>query len=229
MNDKHGNVEHFYLKHYSELIGQRSTGLLSLLWKYPHKLLEDGHVSNKGFKILEIGAGEGEHFDFVKQDFSKYVMSDINHARLSRSEKANKLERVEFKIADASNLPFLENEFDRIIATCLLIHLIEPERALNEWRRVTKPGGIVDIYLPCEPGIMLRLFRMVATKPKAEKSGFTGYNLFMARDHLTSIHRLLELINFVFRNDEIRFKYRPFVFRSWYFNLFVTVQIRLSK
>ena len=91
MNDKHGNVEHFYLKHYSELIGQRSTGLLSLLWKYPHKLLEDGHVSNKGFKILEIGAGEGEHFDFVKQDFSKYVMSDINHARLSRSEKANNL------------------------------------------------------------------------------------------------------------------------------------------
>jgi phosphatidylethanolamine/phosphatidyl-N-methylethanolamine N-methyltransferase len=229
MNDKHGNVEYFYSKHYSELIGQRSSGLLGLLWKYPHKLLEVGHKSNKELEILEIGAGEGEHFSFVTQDFSKYVMSDIDHERLSRSESANQDDRVSFRAADATQLPFLENQFDRTIATCLLIHLLEPEKALNEWKRVTKPGGYVDIYLPCEPGIMLRLFRMVATKPKAEKSGFTGYDLFMARDHLTSTHRLLEILSFVFRDDKISFKFRPFIFRSWYFNLFVTVRIRLHK
>jgi ubiquinone/menaquinone biosynthesis C-methylase UbiE len=229
MNANHGNVKYFYAKHYSELIGHRSSGLLSLLWRYPHKLLEAGHRSNVDFAILEIGAGEGEHVGFVSQDFDKYVMSDIDHERLSKSENANKDRRIEFKAADATNLPFSENEFDRTIATCLLIHLLEPELALNEWRRVTKPGGIIDIYLPCEPGIMLRLFRKLTTKRKAEKSGFTGYDLFMARDHLTSTHRLVELISFVFHEDQINFKYRPFVFRSWYFNLFVTVRIRLNK
>jgi ubiquinone/menaquinone biosynthesis C-methylase UbiE len=229
MNDKYGNVNFFYAHHDSELIGERSSGLLSLLWKYPHKLLEAGHRSNAGLTILEIGAGEGEHFSFVSQDYSKYVMSDIDNERLSRSEAVNEDDRIDYKTADAVNLPFLTNEFDRTIATCLLIHLLEPERALNEWRRVTKPGGMIDIYLPCEPGILLRIFRMLTTKRKAEKSGFTGYNLFMARDHLTSTHRLLELIDFVFIEDEISFKYRPFVFHGWYFNLFVTVQIRLSK
>lgn len=229
MDEKHGNVQYFYLNHYSELIGERSSGLLSVLWKYPHKLLESRHSSNAGLEILEIGAGEGEHIGFVKQDFMKYVMSDIDHERLGRSEKTNSDSRVSFETADATKLPFSDNQFDRTIATCLLIHLTEPEQALIEWRRVTKTGGVVDVYLPCEPGLMLRIFRMITTKRKAERSGFTGYNLFMARDHLTSTHRLLELISYIYRNDQISFKYRPFVFRSWYFNLFVTVRIRINK
>lgn len=227
MSDNHGNVEYFYSNHYSELIGNRSSGLLSFLWKYPHKLLEEGHSSSEKLDILELGAGEGEHISFVLPNFRTYLMTDIDEARLKRFDQQNQDPRVAIQRTDATRLPFEDNRFDRVIVTCLLIHLNNPEQALKEWRRVTKPGGVIDIYLPCEPGLALRLFRMLVTKPKAVKSGFTGYDLFMARDHLTSTQRLLELISFVYLEDEIKSKYRPFIIPSWYLNLFITLRIRI--
>lgn len=228
MDKQHGNVEHFYSHHYSELIGNRSTGLLSILWQYPHKLLEVNQESNANLEILEIGAGEGEHLGFVSNDFSRYVMTDIDLNRLERFSSENRNERVLVRRADATELPFENEVFDRTIATCLLIHLIDPEAALIEWRRVTKRGGYLDVYLPCEPGLALRIFRKLFTKRKAERSGFQGYDLFMARDHLTSTHRLLELIGYVFRNDSIKLRYRPFVLRSWYLNLFIILRIQIK-
>jgi ubiquinone/menaquinone biosynthesis C-methylase UbiE len=227
MNEKHGNVEYFYSHHYSELIGNRSTGILSILWRYPHKLLEVNQKSNANLEILEIGAGEGEHLGFVCNDFKSYVMTDIDDERLRRFSSKNENQRVLVRRADATKLPFENDEFDRTIATCLLIHLNDPEAALVEWRRVTKKGGYIDVYVPCEPGLALRIFRKLFTKRKAENSGFQGYDLFMARDHLTSTHRLLELIAFVFRNDSIKLKYRPFVLRSWYLNLFIILRIQI--
>jgi ubiquinone/menaquinone biosynthesis C-methylase UbiE len=219
-----GNVEHYYKNYYRKMIGLESDGLLSFLWKYPHKVMERPFKSNLNLKILELGYGEGEHLAFVKNDFDSYVATDIDESRL-KIPKTNVKNKVILKKVDAEKLPFEDEVFDRIIATCLIAHLMYPEKALMEWRRVLKPGGTASIYVALEPGLSLRLFRKIFTAPKAKRLGFNGYNLYIARDHINDAFRVLNILSEVFNQDKVKYSYRPFFFRSWYLNLFCVVKI----
>lgn len=220
-----GNVSHYYSNFYRKMMGSEASGLLSFLWKYPHRVMEKKHKSNEQLDLLELGYGEGEHLRFVKKDFNSYLATDIDKARLLvPDEFASK--KIKTKVVDAQNLPFKNESFDRLIATCLIAHLGEPERALNEWRRVLKKGGTATIYIALEPGLALRVFRRLITAPKAKRLGFEGFNLYIARDHVNDAFRVLNILVEVFRNDKIKFRYRPFFIRSWYLNLFCVVEVK---
>ena len=190
--------------------------------------MEKPFKTNKNLKILEVGAGEGEHIDFVTHDYLEYIALDLDAERLKNLE-ARKLKNVRTLTGDALKLDFEEESFDRVIATCLLAHVRDPEMALKEWRRVLKPGGSLTIYIPCEPGIVLKIFRKVFTKPKATRLGYLGYDLFIARDHINSTDRLCVFIAHIFSQDTFRLLFKPFWLKSWYINLFLIVQIEKSK
>ena len=226
-DNRRGNVSVYYSEFYSRMMGHNSSGVLSFLWKYPHRLMEKPFQSNNNLRILELGFGEGEHFDFVKRDYSSYTATDLDSSRLQKwkREHGGALENLELLSCDAQNLPFSNQNFDRVIATCLVAHLDDVEGALNEWRRVTRIGGTLTIYVPCEPGFALRLFRKMVTAPKAKKLGFEGFNLYIARDHKNDAFRTLNIAAEVFREDSIKYVFRPFYFRSWYLNLFSIIQV----
>jgi ubiquinone/menaquinone biosynthesis C-methylase UbiE len=227
-NPLRGNVEHYYKNYYSKMMGHDSDGILSILWKYPHKLMEKPFRSNRGLNILELGFGEGEHISFVANDFESYVATDIDEERLLRVKKSLP-SKVTTLACDAMKLPFQDATYDRVIATCLIAHLPDPESALVEWRRVLKPGGKLTIYVPCEPGFSLRLFRMLFTAPKAKKLGFEGFNLYISRDHINDAFRVLNMAAEVFRDDVFKQVFRPFYIRSWYLNLFGVIQVTKAK
>lgn len=227
-NSRRGNVEVYYKEFYSRMMGHDSNGLFSILWKYPHSLMEKPFKSNEGFKILELGCGEGEHFDFVTNDFSHYLATDLDAHRLERI-RPKLSENSSITACDAEKLPFEDQSFDRVIATCLLAHLVDPEGALREWRRVTKIGGSLTIYIPCEPGFSLRLFRKMFSAPKARKLGFEGFNLYIARDHRNDAFRLLNIAAEVFHSDSLKYVFRPFFIRSWYLNLFGILQVKRTS
>jgi ubiquinone/menaquinone biosynthesis C-methylase UbiE len=206
------------------MIGHGSDGILSLLWKYPHRVMEKPFRTNSGLRILELGFGEGEHFGFVAADYAEFFATDLDVERLERVR--DKLpENVFMQKCDASRIPFVDQSFDRVIATCLIAHLENPEESLREWRRVLKPGGRLTIYVPCEPGLALRLFRRLFTAPKAKRLGFEGFNLYIARDHINDSFRVLNLAAEVFSEDSFRQVFRPFPIRSWYLNLFCVIQV----
>jgi phosphatidylethanolamine/phosphatidyl-N-methylethanolamine N-methyltransferase len=206
------------------MIGLDATGILSKLWKYPHYVMEREFKDNSSKDILEIGVGEGEHIHFVQPNYRKYVALDIDKVRLQKISEMD-VEGLEVVLGNAEKLDFEDESFDRVIATCLLVHLLEPEKALKEWHRVLRPGGSATIYVPCEPGLILKIFRNIVTKPKARKLGFNGYDLFIARDHLTSADRVITLTNHVFAASKTRIDYFPFGIRSWYLNLFLVIRI----
>ena len=52
---------------------------------------------------------------------------------------------IEFRVADIHEIPFADNTFDIAYANAVLEHLNEPVKALEELRRVLKPGGIVGV------------------------------------------------------------------------------------
>jgi ubiquinone/menaquinone biosynthesis C-methylase UbiE len=228
INSDRGNVELYYQEFYSKMMGHESEGVLSILWKYPHRVMEKNFKSNAGKKILELGFGEGEHLSFVTSDFAEYLATDLDAKRLERF-RPKLIANAKLMQCDAMSLPFPDQSFDRVIATCLIAHLRDPELALTEWRRVLKKGGELTMYVPCEPGFSLRLFRRLFSAPKAKRLGFDGFNLYIARDHVNDAFRVLNLAAEVFREDTFQQIFRPLGIRSWYLNLFCVVQITKSS
>ena len=46
-------------------------------------------------------------------------------------------------VGDAHHLPFQDGEFERILCTEVLEHLLDPAKAIAEMRRVLQPGGML--------------------------------------------------------------------------------------
>jgi phosphatidylethanolamine/phosphatidyl-N-methylethanolamine N-methyltransferase len=222
-----GVIQIYYQNFYSKMMGHESKGFLSLLWRYPHQVMEKSFKSNAGKRILELGFGEGEHFSFVATDFADYLATDIDAKRLELF-RPKLIANTRLMQCDAMSLPYPDQSFDRVIATCLIAHLNDPEFALTEWRRVLKKGGELTMYVPCEPGISLRLFRRLFSAPKAKRLGFEGFNLYIARDHVNDAFRVLNLAAEVFREDTFKRIFRPLGIRSWYLNLFCVVHVTKS-
>jgi phosphatidylethanolamine/phosphatidyl-N-methylethanolamine N-methyltransferase len=217
----YGDVNHYYLNFYHSIIGYKSKGISKLLSEYPHRMMESEFKDNKNLNILEIGVGDFEHLPFVTKNFNKYVGVDLRYPKNLLNLKGKK---VEFVKSDAHSLPFENNSFDRIIATCLIVHLDNPESAIDEWMRILKPGGKLTMYIALEPSIFLQIFRKLYMSKKARKMGFEGYNLFIARDHVTYGLRIINIIKAKF-SDRHNFKYRPLPFPFWFINAFCIAEI----
>ncbi len=98
-----------------------------------------------GGHVLDVGCGTGSltselarrpNIASVKgMDFSAaYVV----HAR-SRVDDA----RIEFLVGDACAMPFPDGSFDAALSQLVLHFIPQPDQAIKEMRRVTRPGGTV--------------------------------------------------------------------------------------
>jgi phosphatidylethanolamine/phosphatidyl-N-methylethanolamine N-methyltransferase len=214
--DGFGDVDLYYSHFYSEVVFKPKFGGLAI--NKTHKDMERKY-SNKHFSsVLEIGVGHGEHFGFVKHSFDSYHMCDI---RESINQNLLRDSRVSFTQADVEFLPFSDNYYDRVIVTCLLHHLNNPEKAMQEILRVLKPGGTATILLSGDPGLTTRILRKLTIARSARSRGYQGYLLYIARDHKNHISSLLEIMRFVFRDEKISFRYLPFRIPSWNLNAYI--------
>ncbi len=111
-----------------------------------------------------------------------------------------------------------------------MIHLKNPETALLNWKSLIKKGGELVIYVPCKPGMILRLGRRIAVTPKHRKIGILNYHLICAREHRTSLNVLNEYIKEVFAEDRIKIHTWPIMaFKVWNFNLAYVYHIKKIK
>ncbi len=100
-----------------------------------------------GQKVLDVAAGNGNATlaaarrwcDVVSTD---YVASLLERARLRASAESLP---VDFREADAENLPFADNTFDAVLSTFGVMFTPNQERAASELLRVSKPGGRIGM------------------------------------------------------------------------------------
>jgi ubiquinone/menaquinone biosynthesis C-methylase UbiE len=181
-------------------------------------------------KVLEIGGGSGEHLPFINYiPIEKYVSLDLRpiltNAHVSEISEDLK-SRLEFIQGNAEFLPFEDSSFDRVFTTCLLHHVDDVLAVLLEIRRVAEIGGEIAFVFPTDPGILNQIVKRVISFRRIRKLTNVQPQLFYALEHRNHVLGIMELIKFVYRSDQLDFKYRPFpLFRSWNLNLLVVAKV----
>ena len=94
-------------------------------------------------EVVEIGFGSGLNVPFYPPDVDRVVAvepSDLGW-ELAGSRLASTSVPVERSALDAQSLPFEDERFDAALSTWTLCTIPDPVAALDEVRRVLKPGG----------------------------------------------------------------------------------------
>ena len=199
-------------------------GLNGFLMKYCHRKLECFKRKEKYSKVLEIGAGNIPHLDYLKHDYDEYFIAETSTYAL---EFYKEMKNVKAYSYDGVNLPFEDNFFDRIIIFHALEHINDPENFLFEMMSKLKNDGLISISLPTDPGILWRLGKIFTknyTAKKTYKISSNEYDYLLATEHINSIFNLISLIRYHFKN-QIDESFLPFKIRLVDINLFYNVHI----
>lgn len=130
------NYEKLNIQMYDNLNTKKT--LSGFFLEKSHFLLEKNLPANQFIKkIIEVGSGTGNHFPYIKQDFEEYRMTDSNSEMIKILEKKCRKEIfsniVKIEQQDATHLTYPTASFDRLIATHVLEHLVNPVLVLKEW------------------------------------------------------------------------------------------------
>lgn len=217
-------IEEFYEDGYQKVMG---TGLVGIYWKFIHKKINSHCKFLPISKVLEIGAGHGQHYDQTLPTSFSYFETDIResmgytqHFEVSDLNLSGRNKRL-LNGEDLSIIP--SESFDIILSTCVIAHLDNPAAALTEWKRVLKYGGVLVFYVPCEPGLFLRFSRYYSTRIKFNKLGFFQHDINYL-EHRNHFPYLRVLISQTIGNQnlkEFRFPFKKFIWDLNHFSIFV--------
>jgi len=200
------------------------TGLIGFATRYCHRQLENFKGKKKYSKVLEIGAGDAPHLNYLKHHYDEYFIAEISTYAL---EFYKEMKNVKAYSYDGVNLPFENNFFDRIIIVQCLEHINDPEKFLFEMMSKLKNDGVLSISLPTDPGLLWRLGRLYIkyfSLKKTYKITKEEYEYMHATEHINSIFNLIHLIRYNFKN-KIEENYLPFKIKLPDINLFYNVHV----
>ena len=100
-------------------------------------------------RILDAGCGFGGRSVHYALKNASVIGIDIKPDRFKMANEFARHHGVEnkvvFQVADASALPFDSNSFDIVISNNAMQYIARPVEALNEFKRVVKPGGLICV------------------------------------------------------------------------------------
>lgn len=136
---------------YDTAVQRRPTAWLGagLLWGFPFSVVER-EISGiaelpPGTRILDLPTGGGLALKALAPDHGlDYVAADLSTEMLGRARSratARGLHGIRFAQDDATALPHDDGTFDVVLSLTGLHCFAEPASALEEFRRVLRPGG----------------------------------------------------------------------------------------
>ncbi len=134
------------------------------LWRMATTRAIDPHP---GDRILDLAAGTGTSSASIAKSGATVIAADFSPGMIEVGRKKfGRIRNMQFVEADATNLPFADDEFDATTISFGLRNVVEPQKAIAEMLRVTKPGGSIVI---CE----------FSTPPNAVMKGL--YDFYLKR------------------------------------------------
>ena len=96
-------------------------------------------------RVLEIAAGTGvvtRRLASVLPEHASIVATDLNQAMLDQAAAVGTSRPVEWRQADAMQLPFQDGEFDAVVCQFGVMFLPDKAKAFSQARRVLRAGGV---------------------------------------------------------------------------------------
>lgn len=148
---------------------------IAAMQRMDHVLLDAGRIAD-GQHVLDAGCGFGGTIGQINAGYADMHLTGLNidprqlAAADAQTEPVNG-NRISWVEADACELPFEDNSFDRVLAVECIFHFPSRERFLAEAARVLKPGG----YLAVSDFVPTMMFfgrtpMWMAIRPRIEKS-----------------------------------------------------------
>jgi demethylmenaquinone methyltransferase/2-methoxy-6-polyprenyl-1,4-benzoquinol methylase len=135
-----------------------------------------------GTRVLDVATGTGEQaFAFVEAG-AKVIGVDISEAMLRIARRKDEGSNIDFRQADATQLPFADASFD-IASIAFGLHEMPPiirSEALREMARVTRSGGrliVFDYALPHNPLWRSLVYRVVKSYERDHYTDFVAIDL----------------------------------------------------
>lgn len=100
----------------------------------------------EGDKILDVGCGNGRLLELLKDKKISYTGVDVSEKLIEVAKK--KYPQNNFLVADNLNLPFLDNNFDKVFSVAVLHTIPSDElrkKAVAELKRVLRPEGLLFV------------------------------------------------------------------------------------
>ena len=119
-----------------------------------------------GGRVLEVGVGTGISLPQYKRS-TRLVGIDIADAMLDKARERKRklgLDNVEdIAVMDAEDLRYPDNSFDVVVAQYVVTAVPDPEKALDEFVRVVRPGGeiIITTRIGANKGLRGRIEKLL--------------------------------------------------------------------
>jgi SAM-dependent methyltransferase len=177
LTDEQLRIRDDYMKYFHEIYSERYGAVAKFNHTYPLS------SARPGIRTLEIGAGLGEHLDFEDaSEQEEYVALELRDEMAAVIAQAHP--GISTLVGDVvAGLDVPDASFDRVIAIHVLEHLHNLPPALDEVRRVLKPGGLFEVVIPCEGGFGYALGRRVTSKRVFEKRYKMDYDWYIKSEH----------------------------------------------
>jgi ubiquinone/menaquinone biosynthesis C-methylase UbiE len=165
-----GAVSRIYERWWRPAFGRVAKGAFGPSMDDEAQLAEQLMEVLPGDVVLDVACGPGN----FSRRFARSVDPDglvvgLDGSRVMLDRAARESERagaanLAFLMADAEHMPFRKGSFDAVCCFAALNLFADPFSALDEMRRVLKPGGRIAIFTSCRPSsALLRGLESLAT------------------------------------------------------------------
>jgi SAM-dependent methyltransferase len=171
--------------------------------------------------VLDVAAGNGNASLAAARRWAHVTSTDYVPTLLVDGEaraQAEKLE-MEFRVADAEQLPFENRQFDAVLSTFGVMFTPDHRRAADEMLRVCKPGGRIAMANWTAGGFIGSLFKVlgkhVPPPPAAKSPALWGSPVYLRElfgNGASSVHWRAQHFNFRYASADHFID----VFRTWY-------------
>jgi len=109
-------------------------------------------IGNDNVSLLDVGCGTGQLLEDIGEKFKHLSLSltGIDSSKQMVAMANKKLSKAKFLVGDALNLPFCEKRFDFLTCSHSFPYYQNKLRALQEFKRVLKPGGVLFLVQASE-------------------------------------------------------------------------------
>lgn len=107
--------------------------------------------------VVDFGCGSGVFSQLLHQRGYQCIGLDLSEKLLQGAKSQHPM--LEFLQGDVEALPFQDNSLDAIVLSCLLHHLPDPKRCIEEVFRVLKPQGKAVAFDPNRLNPFMYLYR----------------------------------------------------------------------